>query len=160
MNIARKTRNLIGALVAAATLTLAPMAQAVDFRGGGAITDFTGCSAQGWSGAAFVRARFRLADGASNGLNNLSLFMPDGTINLAIDDPLADTRTWRRSYGNATFYEWGNWDPRPRVRFRQVTPIGGATVAEATDLLLRIRVRGFNWMPACEVMIVLALHRE
>jgi hypothetical protein len=159
MNIFRKTRVVIAGIATALLLALAPAAQAQDFRGGGAITDFVGCESQGWDGSVGVRARFRLAATASDGLNNLSLYMADTAFHLVIPDPLSDTGTWRRFWGTAAYAEWDNWSPRPRVRFRQVTPIGGATPATATDLLLRMRVRGFNWMPGCEAMIVLALHR-
>ncbi|WP_417626335.1 hypothetical protein [Pararhodobacter aggregans] len=159
MNISRKTRSFIAGVLTAATLLLSPAAQAQDFRGGGLITNFTGCSAQGWSGSEFVRARLRLAASTSSGRNSLSLFLPDGAINLDLPEPMTTGGAPRRFWGAATWEEFGAWDPRPRMNYRQVRAIGGPTPATAQDLLLQIRVRAFNWMPGCEVTMMLALTR-
>ncbi|MCA0206132.1 MAG: hypothetical protein LCH92_17445 [Proteobacteria bacterium] len=160
MTLFSRTRLMIAGLIAAASLSLAPAALAQDFRGGGSISEFTNCEEQGWSGPQMIRARMRLAATASNGMNALSLFLTDGTVTLTIPDPLAPGGTWRRIWGGAVWDEPGGWDPRPRVRIRNVFVIGGATPAEAEDLLIRLRVRGFNWMPYCEATVVLALTRN
>lgn len=155
-----RIRALIRALVTVGALLTAPLAQAQDFRGGGVITDFAGCEAQGFRGAEFVRARLRLGSPEGNANTTLSLFFPDGAIDLTLPGEIARGTAWSRAWGTAIWFGPGNWDPRPRLRFRQVTPVGSSTVAEATDLMLRLQVRGFNWLAGCNVSIAVALTRS
>ena len=144
--------------VSAFGLAAAPVS-AIEFRGGGAMYGFSGCEAQGWSGANMVRARFTPA-ADNGGRNTLTLFPTiGGAINFQFDDPLERSNTWRRAWGSAMWQNPGTMDPRPRLRVRgfSITAPDGADLANATDIQMRLQIRRFNWMSSCRINLTLAM---
>ena len=139
MSMHSTIRNLLAAASLATGLAGAP-ALAETYGGGGSLTSFDGCQAQGWSNGQMLRARFVPADDNDGVVNLISLFLPNGgAINLSIVEPFERATAWRRMTGVATWDSVARWDPRPRFRIRPLTLYPpGSTLANATDIEMRI----------------------
>ena len=100
MSMHSTIRNLLAAASLATGLAGAP-ALAETYGGGGSLTSFDGCQAQGWSNGQMLRARFVPADDNDGVVNLISLFLPNGgAINLSIVEPFERATAWRRLYLN------------------------------------------------------------
>jgi len=160
----------VPALIPAALVALALSAvpARAEFHGGGVLFGFSEVCA-GWAGAGAgqraVRVRHSPAEDAGRPPSGLTIAFGTGTEHLTRWGPyLADGQfrgmTGRQTWSRFAFYRS---EPRMRVVEHQVLarldPAGPATVPNARELFLRLRIQNFANLPGCAVTLGAVLHR-
>jgi hypothetical protein len=162
----------VGQLAAAVCTAFALGAGAAqaDFRGGGVVFGFTDiCAQHGWPVGSSTPAQVRYAASEDNpgGVppSEVTISFPTGTEHLLLWGPLVPSTAFggaagRQIWGFFTFYANA---PRIRVVQRVVTqrinPAGPATIPNAREVLVRLRVQNFNNLVGCAVTVTATLNR-
>jgi hypothetical protein len=161
-------RSLAGTLVAALLLSVG-QAQA-DFRGGGALFGFTDvCAQHGWnvSGTHSIRARHAASENNPGGAppSQITIAFPSGTEHFSVWGPLTPSGSFFGAAGRQTWTFFSFYNTRPLIRTvsrivtERVDPAGPATVQNAQELLLRLRIQNFNNLSGCSATVVATLRR-
>ncbi|MCB1390262.1 MAG: hypothetical protein KDK12_14145 [Rhodobacteraceae bacterium] len=153
-----RLRVLAGALAGAALLGSAPVAQAAtELRGGGFVSDFSGCDQNGWAGTERVLVRFRPAgqDGNSPDFSSITLLFNSGAINFLIPDQ--DPSNWIETTSTQIFSGF-SLDPVPtQLRLLSIS----AQIDATTEMLFAsFEVNNFSSLEGCSAFIRVALGRR
>ena len=166
--MARFLSRLGRAVAVAAALTAgASTAALADFRGGGALMEFTpGCAANGWPVGSTLPVRVRHAPSEMVGFpTQVTIATPRYQEHLAVWQNFAATTVAYNALGRGlgTFFQlhpnWPRVRPVQRLITALVNPSGGATVENAREMVLRLRIVGFNDTPTCSATLVTVLRR-
>lgn len=144
------TAALLGAMGATAA------SAQVQFRGGGFVSNFSGCEQYGWRDQSLmIRARYRPAELSQDNTTSLSLYLHNGAENYSRSGPL--DFTFQSLQGNFIWTGSGRTTPRPRIRVLTQDP--EVITAETRDIQMRFRIRNFGVLPGCQADVGLVLTR-
>jgi hypothetical protein len=153
------------------TVLLLSVGQAkADFRGGGALFGFTeACTQHGWrvAGTYSIRVRHAASEDNAGGAppSQVTLAFPAGTEHFSVWGPLTPSTVFNGAAGRQTWTFFTFYNNRPLIRTvsrivtERVNPAGPATVHNARELLLRLRVQNFNNLAGCSATVVATLRR-
>lgn len=158
-------RRSLAALALGGAL-IAPPAWA-DFRGGGALFNFTeSCRQQSWPVGGMLEVRVRHAPSELAGLpSQITIAFPTGTQHYAVWQTLAASSTNFNGLGRRVWTDFILHPNRPRIRpvARRITALVNAglpeSVQNAREMFLRVRIENFNDLPGCAVTLATQLRR-
>jgi hypothetical protein len=164
------TPQIMAAAAAAALLVGTGGAQA-DFRGGGALFGFTNiCTQHGWpvGGVSPVRVRYAASEDNQNGSppSQVTLSFATGTEHLSLWGPFVPSATFSGAAGRQIWSFFTFYSNAPRIRtvqrtiLRQVNNSGPATIPNAQEVLLRLRIQNFNNLAGCAATLAAVLSRH
>lgn len=159
-----------GRFVAAPLLALslsASLAQA-DFRGGGALYDFSAaCAQNGWpvGGSVPVRARYTPAEDVSAPPSQITIATPTGNEHISVWGNMPQSTGFVGAAGRQLWARFANYGLRPLVRVSQrritlrINPSGAETIPNAREIGLRLRIQNFGNLPGCTAVLAATLRR-
>lgn len=151
-------------------LALGTGAAQADFRGGGAVFDFTpSCAQGGWPMGSTIPARMRhsASEDAAVGLATSQITVAFGhlTEHYSLSGAFEPSVSFVGAVGRQAGAFFVVYPERPLIRVVQrsvvqhVDPAGPNTVQNARALVLRLRIQNFGNIPACEATIAANLVR-
>jgi len=169
------TRSLFSRL---ATLALAPVfaaglgvsAAQADFRGGGVAFALTDECAPAWPGSVLpLRIRYSASEDNPGAAppSEITLAFGTGTEHFALWGPMTPSgNAFLGVAGRQTWSQFVFYDNRPLMRIVQrsvtqrINPAGGDTIANAQEILLRLRIQNVSNIRNCAATITATLRRS
>ncbi|KPQ07392.1 MAG: hypothetical protein HLUCCA12_06140 [Rhodobacteraceae bacterium HLUCCA12] len=146
------------ALVGGGAVTMAQAQNQVQFRGGGYVSNFSGCEDYGWNADTNMMIRARYSPGelaANDNRTSLSVYLPMGAENYSRRGSFG--RNFRGVQGSFVWSGGGRIIPRPRVRVIAQNP---QNISDTTgEIQMRLRVRNFGVLEGCMAEIGLVMTR-
>jgi hypothetical protein len=157
-------------LAATAALTLGTGAAQADFRGGGALFAFTdACAQHGWAVGGAVPARIRYAASEDNPggapPSQVTIAFATGTEHFSLWGPFLPSTTFSGAAGRQIWSFFTFYSNAPRIRTVQrvvtqrINPVLPATIPNASEVVLRLRIQNFNNLVGCAVTMSATLRR-
>lgn len=158
----------VAVLFAAMTLS-AGQAQA-DFRGGGSLFGFTdACAQQGWpvGSAVPIRTRHSASEDNPGGAppSQITVAFPTGTEHFSLWGPFTPSGAFLGAAGRQTWTFFTFYNNRPLIRAasrivtERINAAGPATIPNAREMLLRLRIQNFGNQPGCSATVVATMCR-
>ena len=160
-------RSIVSAsrlLVVATGLTVSavaavPAIAATEFQGGGFVTNFTGCDAQGWSGVVRVVSRMQPAGLPENDPTITHLSIVYGTGIHIIDFAGPPSLDW------APVEMWSTWTSVTDYLDGEVAArmLPGSTLSidnSTQQIVLNAEINGFGGNPGCSALVVVVLNKD
>lgn len=149
-------------------LALGTTAAQADFRGGGAVFGFSdACSAGGHDqNAQGVRIRYSASEFLGNPPSEMTVAFFTGTEHFTLWGPMGAGSDFLGSAGRQTFTRFVFYDNRPRMRIvqrnitRRVNESAPATLQNALEIQMRLRIQNFGNVSGCAATIAATLRRD
>jgi len=157
------------AMAGTAILVSAGAAQA-DFRGGGVAFAFTdACSAGGWPVGSAMPARIRHSASEDNAggapPSQITLAFPTLTEHYSLWGAFTPSTSFFGAAGRQVGSFFVFYPQRPLIRVVQrvvterINPSGPATIQNAREIVLRLRIQNFGNVSGCAATVTASLHR-
>jgi len=147
---------ILGAVLAGG---LAAAAMAQDMRGGGFVADYTAGCDPAHAGIVNVvspaRVIYRPGEW-TGGATQLLVDFPDGAIHFTRGAPFRPASAFVIATARRAVSYFDQWNPRPRIRVvrRIITAPAGASMADAEEVFLELRIRNYWNRVGCTATLV------
>lgn len=150
-------RGMTGHIAPAAValgLALGAAPARAEYAGGGYLSDYSGCEANGWPVVTeMFRARYSPSEEGGRNCELVLNLAVGGVMVYRLNSTMAPSRLWRTAQGFATWGALYASNPRPSLRVveRRNATTGNASIPRTPEIYMQVRIRNFNGARGCTV---------